>query len=207
MKNYQDHLNKITDKPKFFQAKKEVETQLLEEEMIANSTEEISFETPELSFETPLSKVEKLFVQEIVQLPSLLNEGKMHEILALVVNDEVKKYIGKIRKITMEVDDREYESVVLNLTNTPEYSADLREVVSSAFFNYKPKEADTKTKHRILHDLKTKLHLELLKSRKEEIKKLQVACVSEEEMISLLTQLSEVEKNIQILKNAKPDKI
>jgi hypothetical protein len=107
----------------------------------------------------------------------------------------------------MEVDDREYESVVLNLTNTPEYSVDLREVVTSAFYNYKPKEADAKTKQRILHDLKVKLTMEQLKNKKEEIKKLQQACESQEEMTSLLNQLSEVEKNIQILKNSKPEKM
>jgi DNA primase len=207
VKNYQDHLNKTAEKPKFAPAKKEVEPPPMDDDFVPVDLEEMSFEAPELSYETPLTKMEKLFVQEIVQLPTLLNADKMNEILALVANDEVKKYVGKIRKITMEVDDREYESVVLNLTNTPEYSADLREVVSSAFFNYKPKEVDAKTKHRILYDLKTKLHMEQLKNQKDEIKKLQIACESEEEMTNLLNQLSEVEKNIQILKNSKPDKM
>ena len=130
----------------------------------------------------------------------------MNEILDLVTNDEVKKYIGKIRKITMEIDDSEYESVLLNLTNSPEYSIDLREVVTSAFYNYKPKDADTKTKQRLLFDLKNKLHTEQLKNKKDEIKKLQLVCESEDEMISLLNQLTEVEKNIQNIKNAKPEK-
>ena len=110
-------------------------------------------------------------MQEIVQLPSLLNIDKMNEILALVTNDEVKKYVGKIRKITMEVDDREYESVLLNLTSSSEYSTDLKEVVSSAFFNYKPREVDAKAKQRIIHDLKVKLTMEQLKNKKYEIKK------------------------------------
>ena len=130
----------------------------------------------------------------------------MNEILDLVTNDEVKKYIGKIRKITMEVDDREYESVMLNLTNSPEYSVDLREAVTAAFYNYKHKDADTKTKSRILFDLKNKLHMEQLKNKKEEIKKLQQNCESDELMTSLLNQLNEVEKNIQTLKNSKPDR-
>lgn len=106
----------------------------------------------------------------------------------------------------MEVDDREYESVVLNLTNTSEYSIDLREVVTSAFYNYRPKDADKKTKSRILFDLKNKLHTEQLKNKKEEIKKLQQTCDSEEEMTKLLNQLTEIEKTIQIIKNSKPEK-
>jgi hypothetical protein len=106
----------------------------------------------------------------------------------------------------MEVDDNEYESVVLNLTNSPEYSIDLREVVTSAFYNYKHKDADNKTKQRILFDLKNKLHMEQLKNKKEEIRKLQQTCESEELMISLLGQLTEVEISIQKLKNTKPEK-
>jgi DNA primase len=205
--NYQDHLNKNTEKPKFTQPKKEVEPAFSDEYIPVFNEEDITFETPYFAPEISLSKIEKLFVQEIVQLPSLLNMDKMNEILALVTNDEVKKYVGKIRKITMEVDDREYESVLLNLTSSSEYSTDLKEVVTSAFFNYKPREVDTKTKQRILHDLKVKLTMEQLKNKKDDIKKLQQACESEDEMTNLLNQLSEVEKNIQILKNSKPDKM
>lgn len=210
VKSYQDHLSKSTEKPKFTQPKKEQITEepaYTDSDYIPEGNEESHFD---IEFSPPqifLSKMERLLVQEVVQLPALLNLDKMNEILDLVSNDEVKKYIGKIRKITMEVDDGEYESVVLNLTNSPEYSIDLREVVTSAFYNYKPKDADNKTKQRILFDLKIKLHMEQLKNKKDEIKKLQLTCESEEEMTRLLTQLLEVEKNIQQLKNTKPEKV
>jgi DNA primase len=210
VKSYQDHLSKMTEKPKFIQPKKEQPTEepaYTDSDFIPDANEEFHFDAEISPPQIFLSKMEKLLVQEVVQLPSLLNMDKMNEILDLVTNDEVKKYIGKIRKITMEVDDREYESVVLNVTNSPEYSIDLREVVTSAFYNYKPKDADTKTKQRILFDLKNKLHMEQLKNKKDEIKKLQLTCESEEEMTNLLIQLTEVEKNIQQLKNSKPEKI
>ena len=210
IKNYEDYLSKSAEKPKFAQAKKivtdNVEPAYTDEDFVFQNNSEISFDPEVSSPETYLSKMEKLLVQELVQLPSLLNMDKMNEILDLVTNDEVKKYIGKIRKITMEVDDREYESVMLNLTNSPEYSVDLREAVTAAFYNYKHKDADTKTKSRILFDLKNKLHMEQLKNKKEEIKKLQQNCESDELMTSLLNQLNEVEKNIQTLKNSKPDR-
>lgn len=210
IKNYEDHLSKSTDKPKFVQPKKEVISDdgpvYRDEDFIPHEDNETPFDIEVSAPEIYLSKMEKLLVQELVQLPSLLNMDKMNEILDLVTNDEVKKYIGKIRRITMEVDDREYESVVLNLTNTSEYSIDLREVVTSAFYNYKPKDADKKTKSRILFDLKNKLHTEQLKNKKEEIKKLQQTCDSEEVMTGLLNQLTEIEKTIQIIKNSKPEK-
>ena len=47
---------------------------------------------------------------------------------------------------------------------------------------------------------------ENIKNKKEEIKKVQQNCESEELMTSLLNQLNEVEKNIQTLKNSKPDR-
>lgn len=210
IKNYEDHLSKSTDKPKFVQPKKEVISDdgpvYRDEDFIPHEDNETPFDIEVSAPDIYLSKMEKLLVQELVQLPSLLNMDKMNEILDLVTNDEVKKYIGKIRRITMEVDDREYESVVLNLTNTSEYSIDLREVVTSAFYNYKPKDADRKTKSRILFDLKNKLHTEQLKNKKEEIKKLQQTCDSEEVMTGLLNQLTEIEKTIQIIKNSKPEK-
>ncbi|MBC7428286.1 MAG: DNA primase, partial [Bacteriovorax sp.] len=157
IKRYEDHLSKLNEKPRFAPAKKIVvaeEPSLGDEDFIPMSEEELAAGIEYSPSEIYLSKMEKMLVQELVQLPSLLNMDKMNEILDLVTNDEVKKYIGKIRKITMEIDDSEYESVLLNLTNSPEYSIDLREVVTSAFYNYKPKDADTKTKQRILFDVK-----------------------------------------------------
>ncbi|MBC7714858.1 MAG: DNA primase [Rhizobacter sp.] len=209
-KRYEDYLSKNTEKPKFAQAKKEVEVDensYSDSDFIPESVDETPFDISEYSPEIYLTKMEKMFLQEVVQLPSLLNMDKMNEILDLVGNDEVKKYIGKIRKITMEIDDSEYESVLLNLTNSPEYSIDLREVVTSAFYNYKPKDADTKTKQRILFDLKIKLHTEQLKNKKDEIKKLQQSVESDIEMTNLLNQLLDVDKELQKLKNAKPEKV
>ncbi|MBC7539620.1 MAG: DNA primase [Bacteriovorax sp.] len=150
-----------------------------------------------------LSKTEKLVVQELVQLPALFSEEKTLELLDLVSSVEVKKYIGKVRKVILEIDESEYSSVISNLTSSPEYSPELREAVSSALFKYKARELDAKTKNKILHDLKTKLQMELLKNKKDEIKKLQQACESEEEMTKLLQSLSELEVNLQALKKTK----
>jgi len=43
-----------------------------------------------------------------------------------------------------------------------------------------------------------------LKHKKEELKKLQQICETDEEMTKILQQLSEIEKNLQALKKAKP---
>jgi glycerol-3-phosphate responsive antiterminator len=48
--------------------------------------------------------------------------------------------------------------------------------------------------------------MEQLKNKKDDIKKLQALCESDLEMISLLNQLTELEKIIQIVKKSKPEK-
>lgn len=147
-----------------------------------------------------LSKIEKQVVQELVQLPMLFSEGNSLELLDFVTSDEVKNYIRKVKKVLLEIDESEYSSVISNLTSGPEYSSELREAVSSALFKYKAREMDSKTKKKLLHDLKTKLQMDLLKNKKDEIKQLQQNCVSENEMTKLLQELSEVEVSMQALK-------
>lgn len=219
VKNYQDYLSALEAKEKsaarFQNKNKTVHGTAAEEphyempEMI--DEENISLEISELNLQSKLesrpqkilSKTEKLVVQELVQLPALFSENAVLDLLDLVTSDEVKKYIGKIKKIILEIDESEYASVISNLTSGPDYSPELKEAVSSALFKYKIKELDAKTKSRILSDLKVKLQMEQLKNKKEEVKKLQQICESEEEMTKLLLELSDIEKNLQALKKNK----
>lgn len=171
-----------------------------------NSLEIAELELQSLVSEPPkrkISKTEKLVVQELVQLPMLFSEENLLELLDFVTSDEVKKYIGKVKKVLLEIDESEYASVISNLTNGPEYSPEMREAVSSALFKYKVRELDSKTKSKLIHDLKVKLQMEQLKDKKDEIKKRQQSCETESEMIKLLQDLSEVEKSLQSLKKAK----
>lgn len=207
VKTYEEFLEKIEAKEKAL-ARFRPKTKMAEQdEMETLEISELSLQDQESVTQLPpektLSKTEKLVVQELVQLPSLFSEEKTLELLDFVSSLEVKKYIGKVRKVILEIDESEYSSVISNLTSSPEYSLELREAVSSALFKYKVRELDSKTKIKILHDLKTKLQMELLKDRKDEIKKLQRACDSEEEMTKLLQSLSEIEVSLQALKKIK----
>jgi len=216
VKNYQDFLTAIEAKEKNqarFQPKPKIEIEepsLENFENIEGENALVEFSEHKLQSHSPsephqkLTKTEKLVVQELVQLPALFSESALADLLDLVTSDEVKKYIVKIKKIILEIDESEYASVILNLTSGPDYSADLKAAASSALFNYRIKELDAKTKSRILSDLKTKLQMEQLKHKKEELKKLQQICETDEEMTKILQQLSEIEKNLQALKKAKP---
>lgn len=207
VKNYEEFLAIIEAKEKNaarFQSK----AKPVEVEQDENNYEMSSLEISELDLQskvniTPkriLSKIERQVVQELVQLPMLFTEENSIELLDFVTSDEVKNYIRKVKKVLLEIDESEYSSVISNLTSGPEYSSELREAVSSALFKYKVREMDSKTKKKLLHDLKTKLQMDLLKNKKDEIKQLQQNCVSETEMIKLLQSLSEVEVSMQALK-------
>ncbi len=214
VKNYEEYLEKIEAKERNA-ARFQPKTKVVEPEFIPEMDDESlhlsDLEISELNLQRDeyvapkkiLSKTEKLVVQELVQLPALFSGESTLELLDFITSDEVKKYIGKVKKIILEIDESEYSSVISNLTNTPEYSPELREAVSSALFKYKIKELDLKTKSKIIQDLKTKLQVELLKNKKDELKRLQQICESEVEMTSLLQNLSEVEKSLQALKKSK----
>lgn len=218
VKNYQDYLSTIEAKEKAvarFQVKPQVVSKAMEDEMMADEAflegefASVEFSEHKLQCHTAnepkknLSKTEKLIVQELVQLPVLFSENALTELLDLVTSDEVKKYIEKIKKTILEIDESEYASVVLNLTSSPEYSSGLKEAASSALYNYRIKDLDAKTKSRIFSDLKLKLQMAQLKTKKEELKKLQQICQTDDEMTKILQELSEIEKKLQALKKNK----
>jgi DNA primase len=206
--NYSDFLQKnklINTKASFVPNKDELSKKTAEIENTSSETEintNFSFETKMKS----LNKTEKLLVQELVQLPMLLSHPNVNELLALVESDEVKKYIGKVSKLIFEVDENEYGTMALNLTDGPEYSLDLKEAVAGAIFKYKPRELDQKTKNRLIHDLKKKFQTENLKTKKEELKKLQATIETQEDVNKLLNEISEIERNLQDIKKIKPEK-
>ena len=154
-----------------------------------------------------LSKTEKKLVQELVQLPMLLTHANINELLAFVEADEVKKYIGKIKKLILEVDENEYGNLAMSLVDGQEFSLDLKEAVANAIFKYKPRELDSKSKARAIHDLKNKIQFEKLVFEKEELKKLQTTLETEEDINQLLKKITEIEKNLQALKRNKPEKV
>jgi DNA primase len=176
---------------------------------LLKETEEITIanEIPEFIENTNrLSKIEKILVQELVQLPSVLSSVNLSELLDLVTSLEVKKYIEKVSRLTLEIDESEYVAVVSRLTDSDDYSSDLKEAARGALFLYRSAELDKKNKARLVHDLKIKLQTEVLRIRKEELNLLQKKCNDDIEMQEILTQLTEIEKKIQILKKSKPEK-
>lgn len=153
-----------------------------------------------------LTKNEKLLLQELVQLPSLITHGNIHELLDLVESTEVKKYIGKIKQLYLEIDENEYGSVVVSIADSGEFSDELKETVCSAVFKFRPKELDSNTKDRIIFDLKVKIESEKLIKEKEKLKSLQVDVSTQEELNKILNEIVKIDKKLQEIKKVKPVK-
>jgi DNA primase len=194
IKNYSEHFKAPREEKVLPELKQAEEISLLDE---------IS---PVIENNNHLSKIEKILVQELVQLPSVLSTVNLSELLDLVTSIEVKKYIEKVSRLTLEIDESEYVAVVSNLTDNDEYSPDLKEAARGGLFLFRSAELDKKNKARLVHDLKIKLQMEVLKNRKEELNLLQKKCNDDLEMQNILNQLNEIEKKLQILKKSKPER-
>jgi hypothetical protein len=194
IKNYSEYF-KAPKEEKFLSVIKEAE-----EASTANETATI------VENKSRLSKIEKILVQELVQLPTVLSSTNLSELLDLVTSHEVQKYIEKVSRLTLEIDESEYVSVVSRLTDSDEYSSDLKEAAHGALYLYRSTELNKKNKARLVHDLKIKLQTEALKSQKEGLNLAQKKCNDELEMQNILNQLTEIEKKIQVLKKEKPEK-
>ncbi len=168
-----------------------------------SKTEETFFSREEKNVKAIQLKSEKLLLQELVQNPNAFSSPLVSEILAILPSDEVKKYITRLSRLVYEIDESEYVSMVSNLINSEEVPFEIRETISSALFQYKPRAVDEKNLSRLFFDVKMKVKTEVLIQEKEELKKFQESYQTEEEFNNFLTKLSKIEKELQLLKKQK----
>jgi DNA primase len=147
-----------------------------------------------------ISMVEARLLQNLVQNPTLLTSEEVSELLDFVENPEVKEYILKLKDIVYEVDDSEYLSVLDNLMNGAEYSAELSSVISAALYKHHEIHFDLKDEKVIkktIDDIKRRLQEEGLKEKKAALKLKQKNVNTPEEYQDVLQQLHKVEKEMQ----------
>ncbi|MCK6594546.1 MAG: DNA primase [Bacteriovoracaceae bacterium] len=205
-KSYEDYLAKNKTKPREF-AKAPVqhtenESETLDENL-TNDAEFLSVKT----FVEPIKPVqlnsERLLLQELVQNPHAFSSPLVSEILDLLPSDEVKKYITRLKRLVYEIDEGEYSSMVSNLMSNEEVPLEIKEIVSSALYQYKPRNIDEKVLSRLFFDLKIKIKAEILIKQKEDLKKQQDQFQTELELNELLSKIGHIEKELQVLKKLK----
>ncbi len=151
-----------------------------------------------------LLKCERLLLQELVQSPEALSSPKLNEILDLVPSHEVKKYITKLKKLVLEIDDSEYVFMVTNLLTNEDVPLTIKEIITSSLFNFKTKNLDDpKYVDRMFFDFKINIKKELLNNKKKFLKFKQSDFQTEEEYNKLLIHLNMIDKELNELKKLK----
>lgn len=160
-------------------------------------------DTPQQQIEVtpPLTRAEKTLVQELVQHPECLIRPETSELLDFIESSEVKTYVLELKKLVLEVCDSEYQNVVNNYLASKEYSTDLVKTVGSALYRYQPSVLNEKVVGQLLGDLKRKLREDQLKTKRDNILRLQKEANSNEESLSLLQQLTNIDREINELRN------
>lgn len=205
-KSYEDYLAKNKTKPREF-AKSQVQKIENESEIHKDNlliSEEIS--SIKVAIE-PIKPVqlnsERLLLQELVQNPHAFSSPLVSEILDLLPSDEVKKYITRLKRLVYEIDESEYIAMVSNLMSNEDVPVEIKEIVSSALYQYKPRNVDEKVLSRLFFDLKIKIKTEILIKQKEDLKKQQDQFQTELELNELMAKIGQIEKELQVLKKLK----
>lgn len=146
---------------------------------------------------------ERLLLQELVQNPHAFSSPLVSEILDLLPSDEVKKYITRLKRLVFEIDESEYSIMVSNMMSNEDVPLEIKEIVSSALYQYKPRNVDEKVLSRLFFDLKIKIKTEILIKQKEDLKKQQDQFQTEVELNELLAKIGQIEKELQVLKKLK----
>lgn len=149
-----------------------------------------------------IGRSEKRLLQVLVQHPECLTHDKVSGLLDLVENDEVKRYVSRLQSLVYEIDEKEFFSFASNLLNSEDYSLELKELAGAELFKYQPTTSlNEKVIEKMLSDLKKKLEEDQLKTKRDDLRRLQKECTTNEEEQKILSQITELQIKINDLKN------
>lgn len=150
-----------------------------------------------------LTKGEKILLNEIVQHPELLMRGNITELLDLVVHNEVKNYLLRLKNLIFEIEESEFPQLLKNLLAQEDLPLAIKEVVSSGLFGYRahdPANKVAKIMEKLLADIKRELEKDRLMIQKKELKGLLKTCQTQEEANTLMKKLSELDRELTMMK-------
>jgi DNA primase len=153
-----------------------------------------------------ISKVEKIFLREIVIYPELLTLSAIDELLDFVVHNDVKRYVLRLKELIYEIDESDYSSVMNSIVSNGNYLLSLKETVGGALYRYRPVSLEEKVLSRLVNDLKIKLQLEQLKQKRDNLKMKQKDCDTEETLAVVMRELLLIQQDIEKLKSPQQSK-
>ena len=117
-----------------------------------------------------LSKSMEIAVREILKNPEVMEQEKWSEMLDLLRPNEVKMWFASIQKLYFEVDDQEFNSMIMDVLNGHQVSPEFKSIVGAAIFRSEGKKPlDKKGQNQLLSDLIKKIKKEHLISRRNDL--------------------------------------
>ena len=150
-----------------------------------------------------VSRSERAFIKIASQHPELLLSNDFSEILDLVVNTEVQRYISRLRNLIYEIEDREYHSFIESLMMGEETPIEVKEIVGAALYQIAPRSVEEKVRNRFFNDIKIELKRDSLKRDKKSFLEKLKTLSSDEEIKNIMNQLYKIENDLQSLKSQK----
>jgi DNA primase len=149
----------------------------------------------------PLTIPEKTFLSQILCHPEFLTHLNENEIVALIGHDEVKKLVQWLVKIYREIDDSQYVDFVRDHILYGNYSKEIIEVGTGALDKHGNR-LNEKVLERLLRDYLKNLQIDQLRTKKKVLEERQKTEPSQNEIDLILSEISQISKEIRKLKDA-----
>jgi DNA primase len=178
--------------------KKQTDLSLYEKSAIISPDQEIVAEN------LPLNSAEKLIIKEVMHFPKLLSMDSLTKCLDFVAHSEVKKIILWLRKLYLEVDDKEFVAIASNSINYQDFSPEIRSVMASSVFS-SPIVTDisideNEQMQKMLKDIERNLHRERLKTKRMLLLKKAHSSKIEAETSEIMNEIGKIAQELLELK-------
>jgi DNA primase len=173
---------------------------MLENKALAETP--VSIDEKKLLLE-PMTNGEKLLIQECLRHPSILDHGKMIEILDLIGNSEVKRVVEDFLRLTSEIELSEFTKTAGTIISEGNYSKEIKNCVALVLFQTEKQVELPKGKSdQLVLDVRIAIEKDLLKRKRQELKKLQEQSANEHEVRGLLKTIHDIQIQLHdLIKN------
>ena len=115
-----------------------------------------------------ISKTTLLAIREILKNPEIMELENWGEMLDLLCPNEVKMWFASVQKLYFEVDDQDFNSMVLDVLNKEQIPSEFKSIVGATIYQTEERTTlDQKGKNQLLSDLIKRLKKDQLIERRK----------------------------------------
>lgn len=195
-KSFQSKENKFSS-PKSYTAAKPVVNEPAAEEA-PNYKQQESAPIVEAAQQIP--KSEKLLLETLIANPECILGDQMTEILDKIQHFEVKRIVQWLKNIYLEIDESEFNLFVQEKMKEA-MPGEVKSILASALFQGTAGKFEKNVIDKTLADLLKRLNEGHLKSQRDELRKKQLAALTDEEGLLVMNEIQQIENKLLALRN------